>query len=579
MVRVGPTPISNSSVNLLFMDESAALHLRFQKAVEAQESGQMARTRVLYRQLLREAPDFADVVHALGLLEVQTGDVNEGLALLERSVRLAPGNPRYHNNLGEIYRLQKRMALASECFRTCIALDPTFAAAHTNLANILQSRGDVPGAIVEYRKAIALDPKLAIAHSNLLLTMHFDPSNTPEEIFAEHLRWGEAHGRPAVTLPELPPINPSPRRLRVGYVSPDFAFHPVGFFLEPILERHDRERFEIFCYSDVPKADHVTNRMKSLADHWFDSSFLPDQLLAERIREDRIDILLDLAGHTARNRLRLFAARLAPLQITYLGYPDTTGLKSIDFRITDPVLNPPSPPGFDDRLHTEELFRLPGPFACYRPFDESPDVEPEPPVTRKGYITFGCPTRLEKVSPVCVRWWSQVLAAVPNSRLLMMGMPSDDPEAFDYMGAVLSESGIDMGRVNFIHRQNFFNYLLAHNSVDLIMGSFPSNGHTIVCHAMWMGVPTVPMTGNNCISRLTSSVLTCLGLPELIATSPEQYIQIATDLARDIPRLTELRQTLRQRMAASDLLDHAGFTRKFESALHQMWETRVAELS
>jgi protein O-GlcNAc transferase len=561
------------------MHESSVLQLRFQKAAEAQDAGHMVRARALYRQLLREAPDFADVVHALGLLEVQTGNVAEGLTLLERSVRLEPGNPRYLNNLGEIYRLQKRMTLASECFRTCIALDPTVAGAHSNLANILQSRGDVPGAIVEYRKAIALDPKLAIAHSNLLLTMHFDPSNTPEEIFAEHLRWGEAHGRPAVDLPELPMIDRSPRRLRVGYVSPDFAFHPVAFFLEPILERHDRERFEIFCYADVPQPDQVTQRMRALAEHWCDSSFMPDQQLAERIREDRIDILIDLAGHTARNRLRLFAARLAPLQISYLGYPDTTGLKSIDFRITDSVLTPPSPPGLDEHFYTEKLFRLPGPFACYRPFDESPDVQPEPPVTLKGYITFGCPTRLEKVSPICVRWWSQVLAAVPNSRLLMMGMPSDDPKAFSYMGEVLSSSGIDPGRVNFIHRQNFFNYLLAHNSVDLIMGSFPSNGHTIVCHAMWMGVPTVPMTGNNCISRLTSSVLTCLGLPELIATSPEQYIQIATDLARDIPRLTELRQTLRQRMAASDLLDHAGFTRKFESALHQMWETRAAELS
>lgn len=557
------------------MSQAHHLQSRFEKAAAAHGAGQMERARVLYRQLLREAPEFADALHALGLLEVQTGNVAEGVALLERSVRLAPANPRFQNNLGEVYRQMKRMAAAIECFRSAIAINPDLAAPHSNLANIMQSRGDVPGAIAEYRKAIALDPTLTIAHSNLLLSLHFNPAATAEEIFAEHVRWAEAHGKPSVTLPDLPPTpsDAPPRRLRVGYLSPDFAFHPVGFFLEPILEHHDHSRFEIFCYSDVPQPDHVTTRMKPMADHWRECSYLPDQQVAEQIRKDNIDILIDLAGHTARNRLRLFAARVAPLQITYLGYPDTTGLKTMDFRITDAVLNPHDPPGRDDALHSEKLFRLPGPFACYRPFEHAPEVR-LPPVSYKGYITFGCPARLEKIAPDCVRWWADVLRAVPRSRLLVMSMPRDDAETFAFIGSMLADCGIDAGRVNYVTRQNFANYLLAHNSLDIVLGTYPSNGHTIVCHALWMGVPVIGMSGQNYISRLTASVLTHLGLPELIATTPEQYVQIATALANDIPRLIHLRSTMRQRMTDSALMNYPAFTRQYESALQQMWQSR-----
>jgi predicted O-linked N-acetylglucosamine transferase (SPINDLY family) len=352
--------------------------------------------------------------------------------------------------------------------------------------------------------------------------------------------------------------------LRIGYVSADFRIHVASFFTAPLLSQHDHRQFEIFCYANVAHPDELTDRLRSCADGWRSIVALSDQQVADLVRSDQIDILVDLAMHTAGNRLLVFARKPAPVQVTWLAYPGTTGLSAIDYRLTDPYFDPPRL--FDD-CYSEESFRLPDTFWCYSPLAETPPVNALPAL-QNGSITFGCLNHFCKINDGVLALWAQVLQAVPQSRLLLL---TPRGQARERVLAKLAPAGIAASRLEFADRQPRREYLQQYQRIDLALDPFPCNGGTTTLDAFWMGVPTVTLVGKTVVGRAGWSQLCNLGLQELAAQTPEQYVARAAQLAGDLPRLQELRATLRQRMQQSPLMDAPRFARGVEQAYREMW--------
>ena len=426
---------------------------------------------------------------------------------------------------------------------------------------MFQTQGRTAEALRCFQQACGKQPEFAAAHSNLLLAMHYDPAKSPEEIFAEHRKTPHASVEPARSHSN----DPTPdRRLRIGYLSPDFRSHSVAFFFEPVIEAHDRAAFEVTCYSNVPRPDHATLRFERLADRWRNVRGLGDEAAAALIRADGIDILIDLAGHTGENRLDVMARKPAPVAVTWLGYPDTTGLPQIDYRITDAWADPP---GASERFHTEELVRLPGGFLCYmKPRDVAGCGLP--PCERTGHITFGSFNNFSKLNPQVAEVWSAILDRVPGSRLLLKSKALGDQGARQRARELFrGRDGVELLARNPSVRQ----HLEIYGRVDIALDPFPYNGTTTTCEALWMGVPVVALAGRRHAGRASLSLLASLGLEELIAESVEDYARIAAGLAGDPARLRELRATLRRRMAESRLTDAQTFTRVLESAYRTMW--------
>jgi predicted O-linked N-acetylglucosamine transferase (SPINDLY family) len=526
--------------------------------------GRAAEAEAQYRRTLELRPDAA-VIHAnLGKALAGIGQHEEAERSLRKALELQPDYAEAHNDLGKL--LQQRGLLdAAECsYRRACLLKPELAAAQFNLGNLLFSFGLMDEAERSYRQALALDPGNVETHRNLVFMLNYVPGKHPAEIFAAHREF--AH-RFAPTI-KVPPHANSPipgRKLRVGYVSGDLRDHAVAFFIEPVLANHDRGAFEVFCYYNFPRPDAVTERLRSHADQWRDVIELNDESLAAMIRRDQIDILLDLSGHTIYNRLLMFSRKPAPVQATWLGYLNTTGLDAMDYRITDAHATPEGPL---DGFHSEKLVRLPDSQWCYRPPDYCPDVSP-PPNTANGRITFAAFANLSKIGEPTIELWSRLLARVPGSQLLvtsaiLASVPDKYLERF-------VRHGIAAERVRILGFQQFRDYLTLHRSADVVLDTFPYSGGTTTCHALWMGVPVVTLAGESVTSRGGASLLHAVGLDEMVAQSPEQYLDIATALASDVRRLTTLRAEMRARMSASPLMDEARFTLNLEDAYRAMW--------
>jgi len=535
----------------------------FQHALADHQSGRLAEARRGYLQILRVQPDHPDALHFLGLLAHQLGDSIEATRLMSRSIERNPSAAHYLANFGEVLRGRGQLVEAERCLRKSIELNPRSVHGHNNLGNVLRDSGEVRQAIECFRNALECDPACAVAHSNVLLCMHYLPQCPRAVIFEEHLRWAHLHGNTRWPPPSDSPTSPANHKIRIGYVSPDFRLHPVAFFIEPILIEHDAETVEVFCYSDALCPDQVTARLQSLAAHWRHTAWLSDPQLAHAIVRDQIDVLVDLAGHTAGNRMRLFATRLAPVQVTYLGYQDTTGLQSIDYRLVDALTEPG---GSEPLFCTEKLVRLPNTFACYLPWSGCPDVSP-PPSRRIGHITFASVAALAKISDDCLSLWGRVLEATPGSWLHVMGLPSAEPQFHRRFEARLERAGIPLNRIFLSSRRNFADYMAAHAQVDIILDAFPFTGHTTSCHALWMGVPVVTMVGDNFASRMGYSLMSNLELGNFVATTQDEFVSIATALASDAAQLSTLRESLRRRMRASPVLDAKRFTRSLEAMI------------
>jgi protein O-GlcNAc transferase len=515
-------------------------------------------------------PDYADAYNNLGSVLQETGQFDEAITCYQKAINIHPNFDRACYNLGTALKEKWLIDEAIEQYQKAIHLNPQFVEAYNNLGLALQDQGKVEEAEKCYRHGLRLKPDFPLCHSNLLLLMNYNSRHNAKSVFSEHLKFAKNIAEPLYPSNLQYPNNPSPsRRLKIGYVSPDFRRHSVNYFIEPILAYHDRDRFEVFCYSDVVTADNVTKRLQGHADQWRDVAGIPDEKVAGLIQQDRIDILIDLAGHTGQNRMMLFARKPAPVQVSWLGYPNTTGLPTIDYRIVD---NHTDPPGLTDPFYTEKLIRLPESFLCYRPDKDSPAVG-DLPALKYGHITFGSFNYFPKISPVTVAVWSAILQAVPGSRLIMKSRNFSDRTTCRSALESFVRHGVSAERVELMSiKLSFMEHLDTYNRIDIGLDTFPYNGTTTTCEAMWMGVPVIALAGNTHASRVGTSLLTNIGLSEFVARNDKEYLSIAVNLAADLKKLGDLRRSLRDRMLRSALCDAERFVLNLENGYRTIWE-------
>ncbi|WP_377785233.1 tetratricopeptide repeat protein [Paraburkholderia silviterrae] len=514
-------------------------------------------------------PESADVLTNLGCLLRARGRHAEAQAALERALALAPHNASAWNNLGNVLVDLSRIDAARASFTRALELKPRFANAWSNLGNAHKHAGDIESALACYREALACEPGSIGAHSNYVYALMFATDDghairaAAGQLSAHHEAALLAQPVAHATVPD------AARRLRIGYVSPDFRTHCQMLFTTPLFEHHDHAAFEIVCYSSVAKPDEVTARLAAHADLWRDVREFDDARLAQQIREDRIDILVDLTMHMDGARRLVFARRPAPVQVAWLAYPGTTGSAAIGWRLTDPWLDPVGAPGVDDQ-YTERSLRLPDAFWCYDAL--APEIEvnglPALAAGHDGHLTFGCLNNPCKLTDATLALWAGVFAALPTARLVLMAPPG---AARERLVARLSAHGVDAARVRFVGFQPREDYLRSWAQIDIALDTFPYNGHTTSLDAFWMGVPVPTRMGRSAASRAGLSLLANLGLPELAAHTDAAYVEIVVSLARDPARLAALRAGLRARMAASPLMDGARFARNMEAAYRLMW--------
>jgi len=523
----------------------------------------------------------------------------EAIAAFERVLTLTPADPNLHVGAGLACAQAGRTDDAAMHFERALSLDPAFAMAHYNLGVVRLSAGHVDEAVISFQRALDLDPKHTQAQLNLgtalvrqgqvdaalacfkhalelkpddrhanynLGLAHLYADAEPGERYTWHRHVASHWEAPFRDQVRIFPNAPDPeRRLKLGYVSPDFRQHSIAYFIEPVLAHHDRSRFEIYCYFNDERYDGVSERIERLADHWRSCHGMSDEQLAARIEQDGIDILVDLAGHMAGNRLPVFARKPAPVQVNYLGYPATTGLTAMDYRLVSADTDPPG----EERWHSEELWRLPRSLWCYRPPQGMPEVATDPPVLGNGFVTFGSMNNISKLSPRTIRVWTEIMRSLPGARLVLTGIPEHAGRAGLYER--FESRGVDAGRL-FIHdRLPIDDYWKLLGTIDVVLDPFPYNGTTTTCETLWAGVPVVSLIGRSSVERSGYALLKSIGLTGLAVPDEAAYIASATGLGSDPQRLQALRSGLRERIEASALRDEPGFTRDLEAAYCDMW--------
>jgi protein O-GlcNAc transferase len=545
-------------------------------------------------------PGYAEAHNSLGDMLAKQGQTEQAIASFRQAITARPAYPEAFNNLGNAYRdlHQLRAAAAAyqsalliraddavvlnnlgtlleglpesaeqciEVYQRALAAQPNLAAAHYNLGNALRKLGRVGEAVDQYRQALAIKREPATA-ANLLYTIHFHDDYGPIEIAREHADWNRAWVQPLAHLRAIHSNDRTPDRvLRIGYVSPDFRDHPIGRFILPLLSKHNRELFKIYCYSDVRRETELTQSIKTHAEVWRDSSNHSDADLADQIRRDGIDILVDLTMHMEGSRMLAFARKPAPVQVTYLAYCSTTGSETIDYRLTDSLFDPPD---LGDGHYPEKPVRL-NSYWCYAPPLEAPAVGPSP-ASITGHITFGCLNNVSKVSPRAIDTWARLLHEVPGSRLTLHTLAGMHHHSLIDR---FVRDGIERDRIELIGFLSTRDYLNLYNRIDIALDPFPYPGGTTTLDALWMGVPVVSLAGRTSVSRGGLSILANLGCNQWVAGNTHQYISIAKSLAGDLPMLSRMRSELRARLQASILMDASAFARDVEGLYRQMWHT------
>lgn len=484
-----------------------------------------------------------------------------------RMLELAPRRAATYNDLSQLYVDFAQFGKAREMALKGLEVEPGAAVLWNTLANSQASLGMATEALDSYRKVLELSPKLAPAHSNMLLSMHYSSEIDPRELVAEHRRWAQMHAPPEMAAREFTNTPVPGRRLRVGYLSPDIRRHSVAFFLESLLDHRSRGDFEFYCYALVKTPDEITRRLSGKFDHYQNVVDLGDREIADLIRNDQVDVLVDLAGHAGTVHAAVLAYKPAPVVVTYCGYPDTTGMTTVDYRLTDWISDPPGV----EPDYTEQLVRLPNGFLCFRPPEDAPAVGQAPGLAR-GHATFGSFNREFKVSQKAFDLWCEILKAVPSAQMLMKSVAGADPQARAHQLGQFERRGIDPARVRLVgflaHQRD---HLASYRDVDIALDTFPYHGTTTTLDSLLMGVPVITLAGFNHASRVGVSLLTQAGLEELVATSAGDYVSKAVALALDLPRVNRLHGELRRRLLTSTLCDAPRFARNYEYALRGMW--------
>ena len=550
--------------------EALRLHPDFPPALNNMGSllraaGRLSDALVWYRRALELAPTSYEGWTNLGNILLETDRLAESLPYFEEALRLAPHSALANYNFANALKESGARDRAGQLLARAAELDPTLAEAHNNLGNIRREQGCLPQALACFSRALAVRPAYQAAHSNLLFTTAYMDDLSPADIFALHCGWADlqaAHVPPSAPHDNLRDPH---KRLKIGYVSPDFRTHACALFLAPLLYSHNRSVVEVYAYAEVAKPDAVTAQLQGQVAVWRSTVGLSDEELASLIRHDGIDVLVDLAGHTANNRLSALARKPAPVQATYLGYPATTGLPAVDWRITDAVTEPP---GLTERYYTEQLYRLPHSLWCYLAPSDMGAIPPLPALSR-GYVTFGSLNNYAKVGSRVVALWAAVLTAVPSARLRILTVPEGETQ--DRLLAQFAALGIAGERLDLLGRVPRDRYIRSGEEIDIALDPFPCNGGTTTCDALWMGLPVVALQGNTFLSRASLSVLSAAGYPQFAAANEAQYIAHCVGLAGDLNHLAEIRQGLRAQMAASSLMDVVGFTADMEAAYRAMW--------
>jgi predicted O-linked N-acetylglucosamine transferase (SPINDLY family) len=570
-------------------------------AIEHHSAGQLQTAEQIYSQILAADPKHAQSWHLLGLVALQRGQPDAAISHLTRAIELAGADPAAHCNLGTALQAVRRLDEAVNCFRRalernpqfpeacnnlgtvlqslekrgealhCFAqaleLKPDYAEAHNNLGSAFQVLGEIDNALACFQRAIELNPDYAAAHSNLLLALQYRPGITQSELAAAHARFEQLYTALLRAFWQPHQNNRDPDRpLRLGLVSPDFGRHAVGYFLIRACENLDAERCRLICYSDRSANDDLTHRFQAASTIWREVKGISDEELAKIIRDDSVDILFDLAGHTEGNRLQTFARKPAPIQITWAGYPGTTGLRAMDYVLADRYQIPPEADGF----YCEHALRMPDAYVCYDPPTHAAPVSPLPAFANK-FVTFGSFNNPAKINRDVITAWAKILLRLPQSRLVLKYRGMDDGPVTKRVAQEFAAQGVDPGRVECSGWSPHAELLAKYAGIDVALDPFPYSGGLTTCEALWMGVPVITCPGETFASRHSLSHLSNVGLTETIARDLNEYVEVAVSLATDLPRLAALRSGLRERTAASALCDGQRFADNLMHLLRAVW--------
>ena len=526
--------------------------------------GRLDEAETSYRRALQIKPDFTEAYSNLGITLRTMGRLVEAEASCRRALQIKPDFAEAYSILGNVLGGLGRLEEAEACCRRALQIKPDFAAAHSNLGNVLKDFGRIEEAAASCRRALEFKPDNKEGFGSLLFILNYHPDKNAEEIYTAYQEYDQCFGLPYRSQWRNHSNNPErQRRLKVAYVSADFRKHAARHFLEPLLANHDKHKMEVYAYAELMREDSVTERLKGYVDRWIPTIGMGDAALAERIRADGIDILIDLMGHTANNRLGVFALKPAPVSVSWLGYGYTTGLTAVDYYLTDET----SAPEGSEGLFSETPYRLATPGYAYRPAEGMGEVGALPAAGR-GVVTFGTLTRAVRINHRTIRVWSEILKRVAGSRLVIDSRNFADATVQKGLAEKFAAHGIDPERLEIGHHSPPWDVL---RGMDIGLDCFPHNSGTTLFETLYMGVPFVTLAGRPSVGRLGSSILEGGGHPEWIAHTEDDYIEIAVALAADLPKLATLRGGLRQEMQASALMDEAGFARKVEAAYENMF--------
>jgi predicted O-linked N-acetylglucosamine transferase (SPINDLY family) len=536
----------------------------FQKGLAAHQKGDLKLAESYYQKIIQMDSNHSDAYHLIGVINSEQGKNEKAIENIKKAIQLSK-NEIYLNSLGVIYLRQGNIQDAIMFFKKALAYDDKYSDAYNNLGQAQLIVGDIYESTKNFHKGLISAYNAPQLFSNYLMSLNYNPIMSPEKIYNEHFKYNELFHSCRKYDHQF---DKNKKKLKIGYVSSDFCQNSVAYFVESILKYHDRNHFEIYCYSDVIQSDEITHRLKQYASKWVNCLAMTDDQMTECIYNDEIDILVDLSGHFSGNRLPVFAQQPAKIQVTYLGYPNTTGLSSIQYRFTDAI----SDPDTLDSFYSEHLVKLENGFLCYHPQHDSSDVS-SLPAEKNGFITLGSFNNLAKVNQTVIQTWAKILCQMPDAKLLLKARPLSDKKTQDYIINKFVSNGAKKDQIQCMgFLDSIQSHFEAYHYVDLALDPFPYNGTTTTCDALWMGVPVVTKCDITHAGRVGSSILTHVGLNDFISNSTEAYIAKTVSICNNISLLKNMRKHIRTIFQNSPLMDGKRFTEKLEQTYQQIWQ-------